>query len=194
MIDGNMITEPKPCLLARQAIEDIAEHMSKESGYSPSASLKQIAAPFGGEVQFHDYLAADANLLLGRDGSIDIRGRGDFEIFVPLHTSDTQDRYTVAHELGHYVLHYLWPSRTQTVGRVVAHRSGGNRRAEDEANWYASAFLMPAQAVAGLWQSSPSVGAVAAFFGVSPADARHRINRLKDMGVIQSEAVSAVAA
>lgn len=196
MIDGrNVANEPKPCLLAREAIEGIAENMSMQSGYQPSASLKQIVAPFGGEVQFHDYLSAPANMVVGRDGSIDIRGRGDFEILVPLHTSDAQDRYTVAHELGHYVLHYLWHARHNAdLGRVIAHRSGGQARAEDEANWFASAFLMPAGKVATLWQTAPSLGEVASHFGVSPAAARHRVNRLTACGLLPSEVAAPVAA
>lgn len=196
MTDGqNVAREPKPCLLAREAIENIAEHMSQQSGYIPSASLKQIVAPFGGDVQYHDYLSAPTNLVLGRDGSIDIRGRGDFEILVPMHTSDAQDRYTVAHELGHYVLHYLWHARdNRDPGRVVAHRSGGQARAEDEANWFAPAFLMPATEVAKLWQTAPSVGDVAAHFGVTPAAARHRVNRLSSLSLLPAEADTPVAA
>jgi Zn-dependent peptidase ImmA (M78 family) len=47
----------------------------------------------------------------------------------------------MAHELGHYFLHYLFQNQTESL---VIKREGTNR-AESEANWFAEAFLMPAE-------------------------------------------------
>lgn len=180
-------SEPRAIGLDRETIEDIAEAMSRQSGYQPSASLDLIVKPFGGEVLVRDYFAT------GRTGSIEIDGRNDFEVFVPTHTSPAQDRYTVAHELGHYVLHYLWRSRTEKMGRLTAHRTGGQTRAEDEANWFASAFLMPKSRIAPLAEKGASPGEIAAQFAVSPAAAMHRLNRLKAQGAVSDQPVSVVA-
>ncbi|WP_374046050.1 ImmA/IrrE family metallo-endopeptidase [Massilia sp. R2A-15] len=55
-----------------------------------------------------------------------------------------RDRFTIAHEFGHFVLHYLYRKQVlqEPIGELVAQRYGTNQ-AEKEANWFAAAFLMP---------------------------------------------------
>jgi Zn-dependent peptidase ImmA (M78 family) len=55
-----------------------------------------------------------------------------------------RDRFTIAHELGHYVLHYLYAKQVlkQNLTKVIAQRYGSGRE-ETEANLFAACFLMP---------------------------------------------------
>ena len=69
-----------------------------------------------------------------------------------MHASVRQ-RYTVPHEIGHYVLHVKKsPHSRLFIDRYVAYRrddhaSTGNEREEVEANAFAAALLMPARLV-----------------------------------------------
>ncbi len=58
----------------------------------------------GGSVSVKDTLYEDPE----RSGSLYVDGPDKFKIVVPAHTSQVRDRFTIAHELGHYVVHYLW--------------------------------------------------------------------------------------
>lgn len=63
-------------------------------------------------------------------------------------TSSERDRFTIAHELGHYFLHFplvrkKFPGASMVATRWVDETDTDQRRAEWEANWFAAAFLMP---------------------------------------------------
>lgn len=64
---------------------------------------------------------------------------GHFKIFVSRYSSRQRDRFTVAHELGHYFVHFLHPKR---VAPVKFNR-GGTGLVETQANVFASSLLMP---------------------------------------------------
>lgn len=55
-------------------------------------------------------------------------------------TSPLRDNFTIAHELGHYLLHY--PHETPVAEPVVFNRYGSDL-VELQANRFAAAFLMP---------------------------------------------------
>ena len=68
---------------------------------------------------------------------------GNFDIYVSSITSGLRDRFTIAHEIGHYILHYIYArSQGDELENMYATRYG-NTREEWEANWFAAAFLMP---------------------------------------------------
>lgn len=124
---------------------------------------------------------ADIDLLLRRLGghvgyakdeeSSHVRERGDFTIFIPQLTSARRDRFTIAHELGHYFLHYL---HAKEQGEKSFSR-GGRDRAETEANVFASALLMPAEAFKAAHQAyAGDTWKLAAQFDVSPRAAEVR--------------------
>lgn len=118
----------------------LAENVAKQVEYNPGDDIKALVERLGGRVS---YSSLDQEL--SNSGSIDIRDN-KFDIFLALDTSNLRDRFTMAHELGHWVLHYLY--RNQKLGENIkwlrADRYGGDQ-AEREANWFAAAFLMPAE-------------------------------------------------
>lgn len=71
--------------------------------------------------------------------SLDVRKKGDFTVYIPQFTSERRDRFTVAHELGHYFLHYVFAG----VKGAKQFGRGARDRAETEANVFASSLLMP---------------------------------------------------
>ena len=111
----------------------------------------------GGKICYQDPL----DWLETDSGSIEVVAERDFTIFVSNFTSRERDRFTIAHELGHYVLH-------SKLGKVPIRvpRSGSNRL-EWEANWFAAAFLMPAATFRKEWEKNPRVVAMAGRFDVS---------------------------
>jgi Zn-dependent peptidase ImmA (M78 family) len=66
--------------------------------------------------------------------------------------ASVRQRFTVAHEIGHYMLHVKNTESRLFLDRYVAYRrddqsSTGNDREEIEANAFAAALLMPARLV-----------------------------------------------
>ncbi|MCT6902126.1 MAG: ImmA/IrrE family metallo-endopeptidase [Lactobacillus sp.] len=125
-----------PAHLSYATIQGVAEELSK--------SYRQK--------QGNDSLAVDLNAVLRDiDGDIEygvgaessfIDDKKQFHIYLPNMTSPRRDRFTIAHELGHYFFHYVYPQfhnmkPSKKFGR------GGHNRAETQANVFASAFLMP---------------------------------------------------
>lgn len=88
----------------------------------------------------------------------------------PLDTSPERDRFSIAHELGHYFLHFR-----MTKQAMVAQRFGSTRE-EWEANWFAAGFLMPAAEFHEHYHAG--FPALARHCRVSIAAARARANAL----------------
>src|SRR6059036_3982032 len=76
-----------------------AERFAESVGYRPGDELEPIVERLGGRIEIHEFAE------LYETGSIRVDGEGRFTIFLPPYTGHLRDRFTVAHELGHYVLH-----------------------------------------------------------------------------------------
>jgi IrrE N-terminal-like domain len=80
-------------------------------------------------------------------------------------------RFTIAHELGHWVCHVMdAPAGMEPAPsfcRAVDLTQDADRRLEREANVFAAELLMPEQVVRDAWNAEPDVDAVAERFGVS---------------------------
>ena len=72
-----------------------------------------------------------------KSGPIYVHAKGSFDIVLPTFTSPIRDRFTIAHEMGHYYLHSLGGDK-----KIWADRKGSGQ-VEWEANWFAESFLMP---------------------------------------------------
>ncbi|HEY5960907.1 MAG TPA: ImmA/IrrE family metallo-endopeptidase, partial [Polyangiaceae bacterium] len=112
------------------------------------------------------------------DGSLLVRGPNDFEIFLSAYTGIERDRFTIAHELGHYVLH-------SDFGRIQIRAARlGSTRIEWEANWFAAAFLMPREDFTEAFRKyAGQVRALASRYVVSPKAAQVRAQSLGLIGV-----------
>jgi Zn-dependent peptidase ImmA (M78 family) len=111
--------------------------------------------------------------------SLTINHDGSFTIFVPLTTSPLRDNFTIAHELGHYFLHFLIPfERGDDPDRHF--QRGGSSRLETQANVFAAALLMPEAEFRKAYRNlQGDVYAIASHFNVSSAAARVRASSLR---------------
>lgn len=134
---------PMPTNVSKHGISGFAERLASELGYTLGAPLEPIVARIGGEISYRK-----APMVEGRPEAMEATGRNKFVIFLPLMTTPERDRFTVAHELGHLFLHYPpilkeHPGAKMLATRFVEDGDPIQRRAEWEANWFSSAFLMP---------------------------------------------------
>jgi Zn-dependent peptidase ImmA (M78 family) len=131
--------EPVALGFSRGDVSSLATRIADQVGYEPGAPLEPIVHRLGGQIVFgEDPDTYDS-------GSIEIRDNR-FTIFIPLDTPPLRDRFTIAHELGHFVLHYLFPNQHENAGiRFMRAQRYGTGPVEYEANWFAAAFLMPAK-------------------------------------------------
>lgn len=86
-----------------------------------------------------------------------------------------RQRFTQAHELGHVLLNHV--SRDQTCLRDTTFNDRGDWR-EIDANAFAAELIMPEKYVRHQLSKTPSVSALADYFGVSPTAIRFRLINL----------------
>lgn len=153
---SSMITEPSR--LSNSAIREYAERVGQHYEIYDRAGTGDIQAlvrNLGGRLEYGD-----------TKESLHVNGPGNFVIFLPRVTSSRRDRFTIAHELGHYFLHYLHPKRAE----VVSFGRGERNTVETQANLFASSLLMPAETFQAAWRrSGGDVYQLARQFEVSPA-------------------------
>ena len=170
---------PQPSNLNKESVYRLAENVAKQIGYRPRGDLHEIVAKLGGRVSYRDFWSDSDS------GSLVVESPNDFVIFIAENTSHERDQFTIAHELGHYVLHYLWPARDSEApaGKMKANRYGSDR-AEWEANWFAAAFLMPEEDFhRSFLTTRGDFVSLAEDFGVSVLAAK---TRAKALGLIPS--------
>lgn len=148
-----------PTFLPRESIERIAERFAEMVGYAPGQDIAQVVNKLGGEVGVQESEG---------DGEICVEEGGKFKICVSPYTSRSRDRFTVAHELGHYVLHAKMGKQPLSIAR------SGLNEVEREANLFAAALLMPAEEFKRMAATERSDAALANHFDVSTDAVRVR--------------------
>lgn len=152
----------EPANVTKRDVEEIASHICRGFNFRPGDDINGLVHKFGGEVK---YLGMDEwmKTLDSDDGAINVSGRGDFTISVSRFTAPTRNRFTIAHELGHYILHSKLGQK-----RIKVARSGIDERIEWEANWFAGSILMPEEQFKEMARKEPDRYYLANYFGVSP--------------------------
>lgn len=155
---------PQQSGLTKDSVNMLAESVASQLKYKPGDALEPVVASLGGRIEYQDLWEMEAS----SSGSIQIQKHGDFVIYLASHTGPLRDRFTIAHELGHYVLHFLYPeSRGRRIGPIQAQRYGTGP-VEWEANWFAAGLLMPSESFKKVFkQSDGDLIEVAKKFGVS---------------------------
>lgn len=162
--------------LSKASVYSFAEQLANQLNFKPGEDIESLVRRIGGRVKMQNTLFDDPE----KSGSLLVHAPDHFEIIVPAHTSPTRDRFTVAHELGHYFLHYLWRKRTvaDMPDQMMALRKGSDR-VEWEANWFAAGFLMPEKAFRKAFRDhAGSLSAISRVFAVSEQAAEVRIAQL----------------
>lgn len=169
---------PEPTGLSKKAISALAEHVASQLGFKPGSNIHEVVGRLGGTIGVKDYWDLEAR----NSGSIIVEGPKKFVIYVARHTAPLRDRFTIAHELGHYFVHYIWPrqQKLRDIVKLQAARNGSGR-VEWEANWFAAAFLMPLQPFRDALKASDNdIVSVADQFQVSVAAAEVRARAVQE--------------
>lgn len=166
-------SQPQPTQKTKAAIFRIAEHFATKVGFLPGDRIEPLIERLGGTIE---YLGSFSSIQ-ATDGSLFVNGPDNFLIKVSAFTGPERDRFTIAHELGHYVLHSRFGKE-----RIKAQRFGSTR-VEWEANWFGAAFLMPAEDFRRTCVAYRNdLDAVAARYLVSPKAAQVRMAALGIVG------------
>lgn len=99
-----------------------------------------------------------------------------FRIVVNTRDNPARQRFTMAHEVAHYVLHRDLIS--EGVVDDALYRSSLSDGYEREADRFAAQILLPAQAVKDAFRKQRGLAPLADIFGVSVAALRIRLNEL----------------
>lgn len=166
---------------SQRSIERRAEELLTDLGERlPPVPVEAIAVERGIEIQRRPGSPDISGLLYREDGRVVI-GLNDDDGFV-------RQRFTIAHELGHFFLHegneVIHIDRDLRVNLRTRESHGGEER---EANWFAAALLMPRELVRrvateiseGRRQSDETlIGALAERFEVSRQAMGYRLLNL----------------
>lgn len=169
-----------------ESIRKKAEEFCKENGIdSAPVEIIRICNDLGIKV-FENYLKEDVSGLIIVDDKKWEEYDSDKFILVNLYESAARRRFTVAHELAHYILH-------RNGNKLYAHRDMNTNDTlptiEREANYFAANILMPEEVLKDfIWDVKVnSVGKVPRFimakkvadaFAVSEAAAEVRLKQL----------------
>lgn len=168
---------PKGIGAPKPNVEAFAENVAKQVEFEAGDSIEELVERVGGRLEVGTSGSGDEE-----SGSIVARALDDFTIYVSRHTSLKRDRFTIAHELGHLLLHLgplkkTNPDAIMRATRWVDEGDDGQRRAEWEANWFAAGFLMPSTEFKEIFAAQGLVG-VQNHFGVSGSAAQVRAKSL----------------
>ncbi|WP_158303987.1 ImmA/IrrE family metallo-endopeptidase [Paramagnetospirillum magneticum] len=149
------------------------------SGMPPDEALEQleeIVARLGGDIIRLGFAELTAQEM--RVGSIEIHSEEEFDIYLldEVGMGPIAARETLAHELGHYILHH--PLSDDGTLRANHMGEGPSQQAENEATWFAEALLLPDAALRDAAQKTNAAKVLARIFCVSEATVRNRARAL----------------
>ena len=98
-------------------------------------------------------------------------------IYVNTNDSFSRKTFTIAHELGHLILHEN--KKQEVFYRVdIARISEEDKAEEQEANWFAASLLMPENVIRKYSSLTKDTEKLAKIFGTSPSAMYYRLKNL----------------
>lgn len=92
----------------------------------------------------------------------------------------TRKRFSIAHEVGHFLIHKNKPFVDNFSAGETFYRDGfGDEQSEKEANFFAANLLMPAEKVKEIWALSSNPSEMAGKFDVSEVSMTFRLKNLR---------------
>jgi Zn-dependent peptidase ImmA (M78 family) len=143
--------------------------------------VESIAIQLGIEVVYRSFDSETS--AINNTSALLLRRHGRAICVVNQEHSEQRKRFSLAHEIGHYILHP--PKESYDVIARDEHSSEGIYREEIEANAFAAELLMPENLVRShvkiildLFSCADIVPDLAGRFGVSPVAMTHRLTNL----------------
>ena len=162
-----------------QFIKGIAEDLNNKfmgEGISEkelNLDIVKLAESLGGAVYEVGYIKMNGNSMIVNPDN------NSFKIYVSASDGKRRQKFTIAHEIGHYCIHYLRniSKNPQTTYYRTSVAAGGHQ--EYEANVFAANLLMPENKFKQIYENcGHDLAIVAEKFGVSIAAAEVRARSL----------------
>ena len=174
-IENKLVTyhPPIPSRVSKANMFAFAEKQRKIAKISNGFDLPDLIRRNGGEIEYISAFDED------QTDAVVVEPDGKFLIRLSSHTSSLRDNFTLAHELGHKLVHWpkvrsTFPGQGMKATRSVDESDSDLVRCEWEANWFASAFLMPEQE----FREAYALGVASDTFGVTQAAVNVRARAL----------------
>lgn len=173
MVEDTDYIPPIPSRATKAKIFEFAENQRAKTGLKNGFELHDLVKRNGGDLSYIGFMDED------QTDAIVVEPDNSFYIRLSSHTGALRDNFTIAHELGHLVLH--WPIVKKSkpgfgmrATRKVDKENEPLQRCEWEANWFASAFLMPSKE----FKKAYKEGNAADLFGVTQSAIEVRAKNL----------------
>lgn len=150
----------------QEAIYNFANKQAVELNFNPRDDIEKIVKDLGGTLEYVDHDRYQET----EDGSIVVKGLNEFDIYVSKNNGYHRKRFTIAHELGHYMLHSKFGRIKGKAQRFPSIQEYS--QIEIEANWFAAGFLMPISEFKNKCENGLLNNAI--YFGVSLETAEYR--------------------
>lgn len=163
-----------------EEIEDRAEGLLEDTYnvdpfLTPPVNLEKVAGFLDLEIKIVDFNTGDISGLYVRSKKTILVSRAE-----PI----VRQRFTIAHEIGHFILHNNAVPEEIRYRKDLSqlHDLGPLNEGEKEANWFAASLLMPREAIDYYWSFLGDISDLANKFRVSTSAASFR---LKNLGKIK---------
>ena len=177
---GDIPTERlQPAKLSHAEIIEIAETCRKSWGYEPHADLQKIVIARGGIIRTTDNWDDPYDDV--KQGSIYILPTKKFVIWLSPRASATANRFTIAHELGHFELHYRRSAADLTEKVMMAARYNLGE-ADHQADIFAINFLIDRAVLRDLREKQKSLAQMADYFGVAKHLVTQQLEAIEHIG------------
>lgn len=156
----------------QRKIDEKVQALRERTGLTyPQNNLLDIAKALGVEVYFAELPVGNKEV----DGIIKWE-EGGAKIYINDKFNPTRKTFTLAHELGHYLLH---PNEEKLrVDRFNYSLDTKESLEETEANYFAASLLMPKEEFIKVLSLTDDLSKIASYFGVSEAAVKTRIKWL----------------
>lgn len=171
---------PAAASLNKAQVADFAERMAELLGFKAGDDIEAVVRNLGGTIGYQSIWDLNDE----EPSSLIIDALDKFRIILTSHTSKERDRFTIAHELGHYFLHCLLPLNAEADFVPMRATRYGSDIAEWQANWFGASFLMPEAEFRRIYnETCGDTYAIAKYFAVSASTASVRAKSLNLAGL-----------
>lgn len=174
------VLHPKASGFSKSQIAKIAGEISKKLNFiAGESSIRDVLEKKGFKIKTRSFMdwaeKHDSIHVKFEDGE----ENPDIRVYLSETSSQFRENFTLAHELGHFVLHYIIPGHQNNRSEFMATRNGEPELVEFEANRFSAEFLMPRDTFTQKADTfNQSESKLSAYFKVSQEAVRVRIQDL----------------
>ena len=144
LLNNGFATKEMAIRISKKDAISFGETMSKKLKYdfSFSSLCDIIVKTINGKIIYDHSLSINN---FKESGSLEIKSEKDFTIKLDPLATYARNNFTLAHELGHYYLHYMLNDNSKELVKKssISFLRRDSNLLEWQANWFASGFLMP---------------------------------------------------